>query len=495
MNHFLASWIAMSVLSAAAQAAPSSPLSNPMPAKGPLRIHPENPRYFTNGTKRPDGSLKAVYLTGSHTWANLIDRGPSDPPPAFDFGGYLDFLAAHHHNFIRLWGRHVGWYQQYGERELHAAPLAWQRTGPGKALDGRPRFDLMRFDSAYFDRLRSRVRAARDRGIYVSIMLFGGYQEAGPNWTGNPFHRDNNVSGIDGDPNGDGNGSETQTLAERPKAVGEIQRAYVRKVIDTVKDLDNVLFEISNESGRTSQDWQYDLIRFIQSYETTKPRQHPVGMTIADWSPAENRARLDASPADWVSYFFEIKPPKGQEAFRVDDPFAADGRKVSIQDSDHWWVEPIRGNARFGRGWVWKSFCRGHNPILMEHLPPLSAVLKDLPFMPDDPGYVASRAAMGQTRRFAERMDLAAMTPRGELASSGYCLANPGTEYLVYQPKAGEGFSVELRTGTYRYEWFDSAKGENAGSGSVKTAGGAQQFKAPFQGDAVLYLKTAGTPE
>src|SRR5687767_441463 len=40
-------------------------------AHGPLRIHPNNPRYFTNGSTNADGSLKAVYLTGSHTWTNL----------------------------------------------------------------------------------------------------------------------------------------------------------------------------------------------------------------------------------------------------------------------------------------------------------------------------------------------------------------------------------------------------------------------------------------
>src|ERR687893_564909 len=72
------------------------PATLPSPrAQGPLRVHPTNPRYFTDGTKTPDGSWKAVYLTGSHTWANLIDRGPGDPPPAFEFDGYLDFLHKH----------------------------------------------------------------------------------------------------------------------------------------------------------------------------------------------------------------------------------------------------------------------------------------------------------------------------------------------------------------------------------------------------------------
>ena len=45
-------------------------------ATGPLRVHPKNPRYFT------DGSGRAVYLTGSHTWSNLQDQGPKDPPTA-----------------------------------------------------------------------------------------------------------------------------------------------------------------------------------------------------------------------------------------------------------------------------------------------------------------------------------------------------------------------------------------------------------------------------
>ena len=63
------------------------------PATGPLMIHPDNPRYFADGTKSPDGSLKAVYLTGAHTWNNLVDMGKSDPPEQFDYGGYLGLDA------------------------------------------------------------------------------------------------------------------------------------------------------------------------------------------------------------------------------------------------------------------------------------------------------------------------------------------------------------------------------------------------------------------
>ena len=48
---------------------------NAAPAAGPLRVHPQNPRYFTDGTTNADGSLKAVFLTGSHTWSNLQDIG------------------------------------------------------------------------------------------------------------------------------------------------------------------------------------------------------------------------------------------------------------------------------------------------------------------------------------------------------------------------------------------------------------------------------------
>jgi hypothetical protein len=143
------------------------------PAAGPLRVHPHNPRYFTDGTTTTDGSPRAVYLTGSHTWNNLVDMGRGDPPERFDFDAYLDFLERRGHNFIRLWTwDSTSWDARangaLGKDFVHGvAPLPWARTGPGEARDGKPRFDLARFDPAYFERLRARVKAAGRRGIYV----------------------------------------------------------------------------------------------------------------------------------------------------------------------------------------------------------------------------------------------------------------------------------------------------------------------------------------
>jgi len=141
---------------------------------GPLAVHPKNPRYFQN-----TATGEAVYLTGSHTWANLVDIGPKDPslgdrPPQFDFTAYVDWMAKLNHNFIRLWTWElVTWNTKgNGENKLHtAAPQPWARTGAEKALDGKAKFDLEKFNPEYFERLGSRIAAARQRGIYVSVML------------------------------------------------------------------------------------------------------------------------------------------------------------------------------------------------------------------------------------------------------------------------------------------------------------------------------------
>jgi len=437
--------------------------------QGPLRILKENPRYFTNGSGR------AVYLTGSHTWSNLVDIGPKDPPPHFDFQACLDWMQKLNHNFIRMWTwEPVTWNTTANsENKLHTSgPQPWARTGPGMALDGKPKFDLKKPNPAYFNRLRRRVSAAGDRGIYVSIMLFEGWamQFSAGAWQGHPFHPQNNINGIDGDQNSDGMGLDIYMLGN--PAVTAMQEAYVRKVIDTVNDLDNVLYEISNENHPLSTEWQYHMIRYIKDYEKNKPKQHPVGMTF-QYRGGKNETLFN-SPADWVS-------PNNEGGYR-DDPPVADGKKVVLNDTDHLWG--IGGN----QAWVWKSFLRGYNPIFMD---PYDGVVLGKQF---DPKWDPIRRSMGYTLMYADRMNLAMMQPCNDLASTKYCLSDPGVEYLVYKPAADEdSITVKLKAGKYKYECFDPDQGKVVSTGTIGATGEEQVLQIPFKGDAVVYIVHAAS--
>src|SRR6185503_20849040 len=91
-------------------------------------------------------------------------------------------------------------------------------------------------------------------------------------WLYNPFRSVNNVNGINGDPNGDNIGFEYHS--DQIPAITALQQTYVRKVIDTVNDLDNVVYEISNEDDtQAARDWQYNLINFVRNYEASKPKR------------------------------------------------------------------------------------------------------------------------------------------------------------------------------------------------------------------------------
>ena len=442
------------------------------PATGPLRVLSSNPRWFT------DGSGKAVYLAGSHTWQSLQDNGllirgaVSNPPSLFDYDGYLNFLERHNHNFFRLWRwETTKWTDRYtGGEAKYCRPHPWVRTGPGAANDGEPKFDLTRFSPEYFDRLRARVSAARDRGIYASVMLFEGWEiQFTDAWRNHPFHGPNNVNGVEGDLDGDGSGLEFNSLSESEmgRRVLELQQAYVRKVIDTVNDLENVLYEVANEAHANSTAWQYHIIRFVKEYQSRKPNQHPVGMTF-QYKGGLNSALFE-SPADWIS----PNPGDAKQNYQ-ESPCASCTTKVVVNDTDHLW-----GHTGGDTIWVWRTFTRGLNVLFMEEILP-SPTWQD-----------SARQAMGQVRRFAARMNLAAMTPEEKLSATRYCLANRGKEYLVFQHNKGE-FTLDLSDakGTFNVEWFNVNADRAVPAKSVQ-GGATRTFTTPFPGPAALYLKLA----
>lgn len=299
--------------------------------------------------------------------------------------------------------------------------MIYQRTGPGKANDGLPKFNLQRFDQRFFDRLRARVEQAGEHGIYVSIMLFEPYG-FGPGedslWEGNVFNAKNNVNGID--VNADGNGWGMEFFYTKNPAIRGLQRAYVEKVIDTVNDLDNVLYEVANELY--APQWQYNIIRHIHEYEAKKPKQHlvymrPGGRTADGGWTDHTAAQLVESPADCAG--IKLAP----RATFLHNPPVADSTKPVVWDMDHGLSGLVLNPPPHRLPWI--AFTRGYH-----------FVLYDRPFeTPSDESEAWDRARfnVGATVAYAHRFrNLSRMNPCNELSSSGYCLADPGHEYLIY---------------------------------------------------------------
>jgi hypothetical protein len=441
---------------------------------GPLKVSEKNPRYFT------DNSGRAVCLTGSHTWNNLVDMTSASMPEKFDYPGYLEWMNRYNHNFMRLWAWELLSWNTEGNREkkpqrLRVEPHPWLRSGPGEALDGNLKFDLERFNPEYFTRLEERIKLAYDAGIYVSVMLFEGWglQFSPGAFENHPFHPGNNINGINGDANGDGSATEIHTMGDI--RINSIQKAYVMHMIDVLNKYDNLLYEISNENHPPSTEWQYDMIRFIKNYESSLPKQHPVGMTF-QYRGGSNKVLFDG-PADWIS-------PNPEGGYR-DNPPPADGSKVILNDTDHLWG--LGGNP----GWIWKSFLRGMNPLFMD--PYDCRVLANAC---DESWLESMRKGQGFTRLIANRTDLISLVPHAEMASTSYCLANKGLEYLVYLSDTSTvSIDLENAPGKFTAEWFDTGTGKFFKDQRIKGSKKVIMNSPSGVKNAVLhlYLKTGVT--
>ena len=69
------------------------------------------------------------------------------------------------------------------------------RTGPGKALDGEPQFDLGQWNPVYFQPLHRFLTRASELEIFVELTLFS-IRYSDRIWDLNPLSSDNNVNHL-----------------------------------------------------------------------------------------------------------------------------------------------------------------------------------------------------------------------------------------------------------------------------------------------------------
>src|SRR5262249_15435998 len=115
------------------------------------------------------------------------------------------------------------------------------RTGPGKALDGEPVYDLDQWNPEYFERLHRFLRKASEEGIVVELTLLSNTYVDGV-WALNPLRARNNRQGV-------GNVEWPEYTSLKDSALVARQIAYVRKIVQETSGYDNIYYEIANEPG------------------------------------------------------------------------------------------------------------------------------------------------------------------------------------------------------------------------------------------------------
>jgi len=199
----------------------------------PVSVHPENPKYFLFRRK------PLVLITATEHYGSVINR-------PFDFEKYLDDAVEHKMTLTRtfLLFRELQSARNPSspckpESPDYIAPFP--RTGPGKAMDGEPAYDLDQWNPGYFERLHRFLDAASKRGIVVELTLFSN-SYADNIWALNPFRARNNKQGV-------GKMEWPEYLSLQDKELVRRQSEYARKIIRETAAYDNVYYEICNEPG------------------------------------------------------------------------------------------------------------------------------------------------------------------------------------------------------------------------------------------------------
>jgi hypothetical protein len=171
----------------------------------------------------------------------------------------------------------------------YVAPF--ERSGPGRALDGELKYDLDRPNPEFFERLHRFLSLASDYGIIVEVVLLSNTY-APHIWEINPLNARNNINGLE-------DIEWPDYLSQRHPKLFERQSAHVRKIAEELNRYDNLLYEICNEpaggapgrAGTASVDevnqWLMALIGVVRQTEAGLPNQHMiVGQEAASYEPS-----------------------------------------------------------------------------------------------------------------------------------------------------------------------------------------------------------------
>jgi hypothetical protein len=451
----------------------------------PLRLHPENPRYFLFAGK------PAVLVTSGEHYGAVLNQD-------FDYKRYLDTLRADRLNLTRVFS---GSYREVAGNFAIAsntlAPASGKFLAPWPQRDGK--FDLTRWDDAYFKRLKEFMAYAAQSGVVVELVLFCPLYEDSM-WSVSPMNARNNVNGIGDVPRAD-------VLALKDAKLTEVQVAMTRKIVSELREFDNLYYEICNEpyfQGVTLA-WQEHISKVIVETEASFRKKHLISQ---NWA---NGSRVVDSPNPLVGiYNFHYSRPPESVAMNRKLNVAIGNNETGFDggaDSTYriqGWEFLMAGGALYNN--LDYSFTVGHedgtyappaatpgggSPALRRQLRYLRAFFDEIPFLRMQP------AAEGLIRG-SEGSSVRALEEPGKVYAAyihhGRIFRDGKPRYQVDPQSSSREITLRLPPGRYTAKWRDTKTGMDVKSETIAVSSAEEtRMSSPtYAEDVALIVRASG---
>jgi hypothetical protein len=455
---------------------------------GHFSLHPDNPRYFLFRGE------PTILITSAEHYGAVLNLD-------FDYKPYFEELAAHGLNNTRTFtGAYVEPKEAFNLARNTLAPAPnrfiapWARSSTPGYANGGNKFDLTKWDEAYFVRLKDFISQAGKHGIVVELVFFCPFYDDAQ-WKFSPQNSDNNINGL-----GKVVRTDVYTM-DKHGGLLELHEALARKLVHELRDFDNLYYEVCNEPyfGGVTQAWQNHITDIIVDAQKNHPSKHLISHNVANGAakvskphPAVSLFNFHyASPPDAVALNAHLNKAIGdnETGFRGthDFPYRKEG-----------WDFILAGGALFNH--LDLSFAVGHERGTFE-----------IPAKQPSGGGPAFRRQMRTLKEFIYSFDFLRMKPSPSVVSGGLpdgfgarVLAEAGQAYAIYispavQPKNYApdpnrppiSFALELNLpeGAYSAEWLNPRSGNIERRETIRSTGRVVLNSPEFRNDLALGVK------
>jgi hypothetical protein len=442
-------------------------------AAEPLSLYPDNPHYFLFRGK------PTILITSAEHYGAVLN-------PDFDYLKYLDELAAHGLNNTRTFsGAYVEPQGAFNIAKNTLAPdgkkflCPWARSEQPGYAGGGNKFDLTKWDEAYFKRLKDFVGQAGKRGIVVEMNLFCPMYEE-QQWKLSPQNDANNVNGI-----GKVGRNDVHTLDKSGKLL-EVQEKMVRKIVAELAEFDNLYYEVCNEPyfGGVTMEWQHHIVDTIVDAEKSIPKKHLISLNIANGSKKIEKPH----PAVSIFNFHYASPPTAvAENFSLKKVIGDNETGFKGTADDHYrmeaWEFLLAGGGLYNN--LDYSFVAGHEDGTFEY-----------PKSQPGGGNRNFRQQLKVLKDFLDSFDFVRMKPDPSFITSKLpkdcrcqALAEPGKQYAAYFHGSPGTVSLDLPAGTYSFEWMEVATGRPIMGGTLNSSDSGKLPAPPDHSELALRIR------